>query len=112
MVEKSKPVIAVSGSTGFVGTNLRKFLSAQNIPIISLSRKKLKPFKSEKTLVFSDVGNIPKIHCDALVHLIGTGAQIIPADYESVNVGQTQKIINLCKKSKIKKNHLHQRPRS
>lgn len=102
-MEKNKPVIAISGSTGFVGTNLRKFLSAQNIPIINLSRKKQKPLKSEKTLVFSDVGNIPKIQCDALVHLIGTGAQTIFSDYESVNVEQTQKIINLCKKSKIKK---------
>lgn len=102
-MEESKPVIAISGSTGFVGTNLRKFLSSQNIPIISLSRKKHQSFKSEKTLVFSDVDNIPKIQCDALVHLIGTGAQTITADYESVNVRQTQKIIDLCKKSKIKK---------
>ncbi len=54
-------------------------------------------------MVFSDVGNIQKIQCDALVHLIGTGAQTISSDYESVNVEQTQKIINLCKKSKIKK---------
>lgn len=102
-MEKSKPVIAISGSTGFVGTNLRKFLASQNISVISLSRKKLKQFKSEKNLVFSDVDNITKIHCDALVHLIGTGTQTTSSDYESVNVGQTQKIIRLCKKSKIKK---------
>ena len=54
-------------------------------------------------MVFSDVNDIPKIHCDALVHLIGTGTQTISSDYESVNVQQTQKIISLCKKSKIKK---------
>lgn len=102
-MEKSKPVIAISGSTGFVGTNLRKFLSSQNIPIISLSRKKHKSFKSEKTLIFSDSNDVQKIHCDVLVHLIGTGAQTISSDYESVNVRQTQKIINFCKKSKIKK---------
>ncbi|AJZ76107.1 hypothetical protein SU86_006695 [Candidatus Nitrosotenuis cloacae] len=103
MVEKSKPVISISGSTGFVGTNLGKFLSSQNISVINLSRKKQKSFKSKKTLVFSDIDDIPKIHCDALVHLIGTGAQTTSSDYESVNVRQTQKIINLCKKSKIKK---------
>lgn len=102
-MEKNKSVIAISGSTGFVGTNLRQFMSAQNIPIISLSRKKQKPFKSEKILVYSEVDDIPKIHCDALIHLIGTGAQTISSDYESVNVRQTQKIIDLCKKSKIKK---------
>lgn len=102
-MEKSKPVIAISGSTGFIGTNLRKFLSSQSIPLISLSRKKYQSLKSEKTLIFSDIDDIPKIHCDALVHLIGIGAQTISSDYESVNVRQTQKIINLCKKSKIKK---------
>ncbi|WP_177318902.1 NAD(P)H-binding protein [Candidatus Nitrosotenuis cloacae] len=102
-MEKSKPVISISGSTGFVGTNLGKFLSSQNISVINLSRKKQKSFKSKKTLVFSDIDDIPKIHCDALVHLIGTGAQTTSSDYESVNVRQTQKIINLCKKSKIKK---------
>lgn len=68
-----------------------------------MSRKKQKSLKSEKILAFSDVDDIPKLHCDALVHLIGTGAQTISNNYESVNVGQTQKIINLCKKSKIKK---------
>jgi nucleoside-diphosphate-sugar epimerase len=102
-VEKSKPVIAISGSTGFVGTNLGKFLSSQNIQVINLSRKKRQSFKSEKNLVFSDIDDIPKLHCDALIHLIGTGVQTISNDYESVNVGQTQKIIGLCKKSKIKK---------
>jgi uncharacterized protein YbjT (DUF2867 family) len=102
-MEKNKPVIAISGSTGFVGTNLGKFLASQNIPVISISRKKQKSFKSEKSLIFSDIDDIPKIQCTALVHLIGTGAQTTYSDYESVNVIQTQKIISFCKKSKIKK---------
>ena len=100
---KHKPTIAVSGSTGFVGTNLREFFAYQKIPIISISRKKHKKFGYEKNIIFSDIDDIPKIHCDALVHLIGTGAQTKDSDYEMINVRQTQKIINLCKKSKIKK---------
>ncbi|MBM3904260.1 MAG: NAD-dependent epimerase/dehydratase family protein [Thaumarchaeota archaeon] len=95
--------IAISGSTGFVGTNLRRFLSDQNISVISLSRRKHKHLKSEKNIVFSDLEYISKINCDALVHLIGTGAQTKYADYDLVNVRQSQKIIELCKRSRIKK---------
>ncbi|MGQ0606816.1 MAG: SDR family oxidoreductase [Candidatus Nitrosotenuis sp.] len=102
-MEKQKPVIAISGSTGFVGTNLRKFLITQHVSIISLSRKKHKHLKSEKNIVFSDLDNVSKLNCDALVHLIGTGAQAKDTDYNLVNVKQTEKIINLCKKSHIKK---------
>lgn len=100
---KQKLTIAISGSTGFVGTNLRKFLAAYNIPVISLSRKKHKHLKSEKNIVFTDLDNVSKLRCDALVHLIGTGAQTSDADYELVNVKKTQKIISLCKRSHIKK---------
>lgn len=100
---KHKPTIAISGSTGFVGTNLREFFEAQKIPMLSLSRKKHKKLEYEKTLVFSNLDDVPKIHCDALIHLIGTGAQTKDSDYELVNVKQTEKIIHLCKKSGVKK---------
>lgn len=102
-MEKQKPTIVISGSTGFVGTNLRKFLAKQNIPVITLSRRKLKNYKLEKNIIFSDLDNISKIKCDALVHLIGTGVQTKDADYDLVNVKQTEKIVRLCKRSQIKK---------
>lgn len=102
-MEKQKPTIAIAGATGFVGTNLRKFLANQNIPVISLARKKHKQFGSEKGIIFSSLDDVTKLRCDALVHLIGTGAQTVASDYESVNVQQTEKIISLCKKSHIKK---------
>lgn len=95
--------IAISGSTGFVGKNLRQFLADQNIPVISLSRKQHMHFKSEKNIIFSDLDDIPKMKCDALIHLIGIGAQTKDADYELINVKQIQKIIRLCKRSHIKK---------
>lgn len=95
--------VAITGSTGFVGTNLRKFFAEQHIPIISLSRKKHRILKSEKNIVFSDLDNVSKIHSSALVHLVGTGAQTKDVDYDLVNVRQTEKTIALCKRSHIKK---------
>ena len=100
---RQKPIIAISGSTGFVGKNLRRFLAEQDISVIALSRKKHKHLKSEKNIVFSDIDNVPKLQCNAMIHLIGTGAQTKDSDYELVNVKQTDKIIRLCKRSNIKK---------
>ena len=97
-----KPNIAVTGSTGFIGTHLRKFLYEKNIPVISLVRKDHHRI-SEKNITFTDLEKISKIECDVLVHLIGTGSQTIDSDYELVNVQQTQKAVYLCKKFKIKK---------
>ncbi|MEM3006771.1 MAG: NAD(P)H-binding protein [Candidatus Nitrosotenuis sp.] len=106
-MSESKLRIAIAGANGFVGTNLRRFLSKNKIQIVSLTRKKQKNFRFEKNLVFSDLASktlsVKLKGCDALVHLIGTGSQTIDADYESVNVEQTRKLVDLCKKSKIKK---------
>ncbi|MFY9301468.1 MAG: NAD(P)H-binding protein [Candidatus Nitrosotenuis sp.] len=99
--------IAVCGASGFVGTNLRKLLHSKKIHVVSLARKKHRRFESEKSVIFSDLANknLPKklSGCNALVHLIGSGAQTADSDYQLVNVDQTTKIIRLCKKSKIKK---------
>jgi NADH dehydrogenase len=106
-VSEPKLRIAIAGANGFVGTNLRRFLSKNKIHVISLTRKKQKNFRFEKNLVFSDLASktlIARLRgCDALIHLIGTGMQTMDADYESVNVEQTRKLVDLCKKSKIKK---------
>lgn len=98
-----KPIIAVTGATGFVGSNFRKFLAEKGISVISLTRKKSRPFKTEKNMQFADLNKISNLKCDALVHLIGIGAQTKESDYETVNVLQTQKAIQLCKRSHIKK---------
>lgn len=98
-----KPIIAVTGATGFMGSNFRKFLAEQSISVISLTRKKSRPFKTEKNIQFADLDKISNLKCDVLVHLIGIGAQTKESDYETVNVLQTQKAIQLCKRSHIKK---------
>lgn len=102
MVKQNIPV-AITGSTGFIGTNLRKFLSEQHTSVISLSRKKHQIFKSEKNITFTDLDNVAKIQSSALIHLIGTGVQTKDVDYDLVNVKQTEKAISLCKRSHIKK---------
>ncbi len=106
-MDEKKFKIAVAGANGFVGTNLRKLLSSKKIQVVSLARKKHKRFKTEKTVIFSDLASkdlAKKLAgCSALVHLIGTGAQTADVDYQSVNVDQTKKIVRLCKRAKIKK---------
>jgi NADH dehydrogenase len=106
-MDERKYRIAVTGANGFVGTNLREFLSSKKILTVSLARKKRRHFRYEKTIVFSDLAdkNLTKklAGCTALVHLIGAGTQTVDVDYQSVNVDQTRKAIQLCKKAKIKK---------
>ena len=47
---------------------------------------------------------LPKLkNSDALIHLVGIGKQTIDNDYNQIHIKLTKKIINLCKKSKIKK---------
>ena len=101
------PQIVITGASGFVAKNLRKYLSEQNIHLISISRKNFKSFKNETKIIsktYDEKLLLPKIkNSDALIHLIGIGKQSIKTDYESINVQLTQKIVNLTKKAKIKK---------
>ena len=101
------PQIVITGASGFVAKNLRKYLSEQNIHLISISRKNFKSFKNETKIIsktYDEKLLLPKIkNSDALIHLIGIGKQSVKTDYESINVQLTQKIVNLTKKAKIKK---------
>lgn len=98
--------IAITGASGFVGTNLRAFLNDEKIPFVSITRRKTRRLKFEKNIV-SDLGqkDLPgRLRgCAALVHLIGIGAQTRDADYQSVNVDLTKQAVSLCKKSGIRK---------
>ena len=103
-----KPLqIVITGASGFVAKNLRKYLSETNVHLISISRKNFKSFKNETKIIsnnYDEKSLLPKIkNSDALVHLIGIGKQSTKTDYESINVQLTQKIVNLAKKGKIKK---------
>ena len=103
-----KPLqVVITGASGFVAKNLRKYLSKKNVHLISISRKNFKSFKNETKIISNTYDEkllLPKIkNSDALIHLIGIGKQSTKTDYESINVQLTQKIVNLSKKAKIKK---------
>ena len=103
-----KPLqIVITGASGFVAKNLRKYLSEKNVHLISISRKNFKSFTNETKIIsktYDEKLLLPKIkNSDALVHLVGIGKQSTKTDYESINVQLTQKIVNLSKKAKIKK---------
>ncbi len=99
--------IAITGASGFVARNLRKYLSEKNIKLISISRNDFKQFKNELKIVsknYDEKSILPKIqNSDALIHLVGIGKQSTKNDYDIVNVEFTKHIVNLSKKAKIKK---------
>ena len=99
--------IVITGASGFVATNLRKHLSEKNIKLISISRNNFKEFGNEQKIIsknYDPNSIIPKIkNSDALVHLVGIGKQSIKTNYETVNVEFTNHVLDLSKKSKIKK---------
>jgi len=84
--------VVVSGAKGFVGKNLRKFLSKNKITSIPLSRNH---FKNNR---FPSLKN-----ASHFVHLAGIGSELIDQDsFVSVNTELTKTVINLCKKNNIK----------
>ena len=103
-----KPLkIIVTGASGFIAKNLRKYLSEKNVELISISRNNFKNFTCETKIISKNYEekNLPKkIHnSDALIHLIGIGKQSVNTDYDMINTELTKHIVNLSKKSRIKK---------
>ena len=86
-----KQYVAISGSTGFVGKNLLKFLIQKKLKCIPVLRSDLQE------------GELPPSKCSCFIHLVGTGNETEDESFEKVNVEITRKAIDICKKSKIKK---------
>jgi uncharacterized protein YbjT (DUF2867 family) len=99
--------IVVTGASGFIAKNLRKYLSEKNIELISISRNDFKNFKCETKIVSKNYEqkNIFKTiqNADALIHLVGIGKQSVNVDYDMINTDLTKHIVNLSKTSQIKK---------
>ena len=84
--------IVISGAKGFVGKNLQKFLSVNEISSIPISRQN---FKNNK---FPSLKN-----ASHFVHLAGVGSESVNQDsFVQVNIELTKTVINLCKKNNIK----------
>ena len=99
--------VVVTGASGFVAKNVRRYLSDNNIKLISISRNDFKKFKNEIKIItkyYDEKIISSKLkNSDALIHLVGIGKQTVDNDYDLINTELTKKIINLCKKSKINK---------
>jgi NADH dehydrogenase len=99
--------IVVTGASGFIAKNLRKYLSEQNINLISISRNDFKSFKCETKIIsknYEEKDILKKIqNSDVLVHLVGIGKQSVTNDYDVVNTDLTKHVVNLSKKARIKK---------
>lgn len=99
--------IVVTGASGFIAKNLRKYLSEKNIELISISRNNFKIFKCETKIISRNYEqkNILKTiqDADALIHLVGIGKQSVNVDYDMINTDLTKRIVDLSKISQIKK---------
>ena len=87
-----KDKIAISGTTGFVGKNLENFFTQNNVKYKTISRLE---FRKNKLSLISD--------CNCFVHLVGIGIETEKESFEEVNIELTKKIVDVCKRSKIKK---------
>ncbi len=107
MKKSSKLRIAITGANGFVAQNTREFLNKKGVKLYSIARRNFSTNKSE-TKIVSPSTSINQIssklkNCDALIHLVGSGRASIDSPYKIVNLNLTKKIIQICKKSNIKK---------
>jgi len=103
-----KPLkIVVTGASGFIAKNLRKYLSEKNIEIVSISRNDFKNFECERKIIsknYEEKTLLKKIqNSDALIHLVGIGKQTVNTDYDLINTNLTKHVVNLSKKARIKK---------
>ena len=84
--------VVISGGKGFVGKNLRKFLSKNKISSISISRNH---FTANKFPLLKNASHF--------IHLAGIGSESINQNsFVKVNIELTKTVINLCKKNNIK----------
>ena len=81
--------VVITGANGFVAKHLRKYLSENNVDLISISRSNFKEYKNEFKIISKNYDEkiiINKIkNSDVLIHLVGIGKQSVNIDYEMIN---------------------------
>lgn len=99
--------VVITGATGFVAKNTRRFLSKHGFDLASISRRNFKQFNNEKKIIsknYSKKDILSKIkNYDVLIHLVGIGKQTTDNDYHTINLQLTKNIVNLCILANIKK---------
>ena len=99
--------VVVTGASGFVGKNVRKFLYKNKVNVLGISRKNFVKYPTEtkaqsKNLLEQQLQKKLKNY-NALIHLIGIGVESSGSTFEEINANLTKNAIKLCKKSGIKK---------
>ena len=83
--------ILITGSNGFVGTNLRKYLEGKGHQCVTLDVR-------DADYDWTEFAKIPFESCDAIVHLAGKAHDLkkvaSETSYFDINVGLTEKIFN------------------
>ena len=83
--------ILITGSNGFVGTNLRKYLESRGHQCVTLDVR-------NADYDWTEFAKIPFDSCDAIVHLAGKAHDLRKVaseqSYFDINVGLTEKIFN------------------
>ncbi|MFB5646288.1 MAG: SDR family oxidoreductase, partial [Nitrosopumilaceae archaeon] len=105
-MKNHSPCIVITGANGFVARNLRKILHENEINAICIARRNFQNYKSETKILSNEFSTklVTKIkNCEALVHLIGSGRETPENAYQETNIELTKKIVEICKKAKIKK---------
>jgi len=98
--------IAITGANGFVAKNLRKILNKKKIHTVCIARRNFLSYKYETKIISTEFSNklFQKIkNCDTLIHLIGSGRETPENGFHETNTELTKKIVEQCKKTKIKK---------
>jgi len=99
--------LVITGANGFVARNLRRVLREKKINSVCIARKNFQSYKYESKIISSDLSETKLLaklkNCDALIHLIGIGKESSNSHYSTINVELTEKIVQICKKAKIKK---------
>ena len=107
MKKSNKLRVAVTGANGFVAQHTRNLLNEKGVKIYGIARRNFSNYKSESKIISPNT-SINEIsgklkNCDALIHLVGSGRESNVYSYKSINLNLTNKIIEICKRSKIKK---------
>ncbi len=105
-MKNQKLRIAITGANGFVAKNLRRILYEEKIGSACIARRNFSKYNTETKIItekFSTKLASQIQNCDALIHLIGSGRETPENGYQETNVELTKKIVEICKKAKIKK---------
>ena len=97
--------VLITGSTGFVGSNLIDYLFDKGMVIYVLNREDQENHKIKRSYIWDEFESAELDHIDAIVHLAGKAHDIKntsqPEDYFKINIGLTQVVFDWFLKSPI-----------